>query len=131
MNIAIVGYGRMGHIVEKLAVERGMKIKSIIDPNAEGATHKEINENSLKGVDVCIEFSSPESAVDNTRKIAALKKNLVLATTGWYGQLDEVKEIVKEEGIGFIYAPNFSIGVNVFFKIVENAAKIINNIESL
>ena len=128
MNIAIIGYGKMGHIIEKLAIEKGLTIKAIIDPVADGATHKEISGESLKDVDVCIEFSIPEVVIDNVTKIAALKKNLVLATTGWYAKLGEVKSIVKKAGIGFVYASNFSIGVNIFFKMIESAAKIIDKI---
>lgn len=128
MRIAIIGYGKMGRIVEKLAIERGITTSSIIDPIADGVTHKEINEDSLKNVDVCIEFSLPEVVMGNVKKISDLKKNLVLATTGWYDNLEEVKKIVKKAGIGFIYAPNFSIGVNAFYKIIENAAKLINKI---
>ncbi|MFH1642002.1 MAG: 4-hydroxy-tetrahydrodipicolinate reductase [Nanoarchaeota archaeon] len=128
MNIAIIGYGAMGKIVEETAVSKGHTIKSIIDPVADGTTHKEINEGSLKDVDVCIEFSVPAVAVNNLKKIAKHKKNLVLATTGWYDQLDEVKKIVMDSGIGFIYGSNFSVGVNIFYKIIDNASKIINNI---
>jgi len=129
MNIAIIGYGKMGHIVEQIAIKKGLNIRAIIDPIAEGATHKEINEESLKDVDVCIEFSLPEVAVENVKQIAALKKNLVLATTGWYDKVEEVKKIVEEAGIGFIYASNFSIGVNAFCKVLEKAAQVFNNIE--
>lgn len=128
INIAIIGYGKMGHIVEKLAIEKGITIKSIIDPVADGATHKEINEESLKDADVCIEFSLPETAVGNAKKIAELGKNHVMATTGWLDKLDEVRRVVEKSETGFVYASNFSIGVNVFYRIVRIAAKIINNI---
>ncbi|MBW2979799.1 4-hydroxy-tetrahydrodipicolinate reductase [Candidatus Woesearchaeota archaeon] len=129
MNIAIIGYGKMGHMVEKLAIEKGITIKSIIDPIADGATHKEINGESLNDVDVCIEFSLPEVAVANAKRIAELGKNHVMATTGWLDKLDEAKRVIEKSETGFVYASNFSIGVNVFYRIARVAAKIINNIE--
>ena len=130
MNIAIIGYGKMGRIVEQHVIKRGHTIKALIDPAAEDATHQEINKESLKDVDVAIEFSVPEVAVQNIKAVAEQGVNLVMATTGWYGHIDEVKKIVKGAGIGFIYASNFSIGVNLFFSMVEEAAKKINLVDS-
>ena len=129
MNIAIIGYGKMGHIIEKIALGRGIDVNAKIDPIAKDVTHKEINKKSLDEVDVCIEFTAPDAAVDNIRKIAALKKNIVVGTTGWYGKLDEVKEIVKKNNIGLIYSPNFSIGVNVFFRLINNISRMMNNLD--
>ena len=118
----------MGHIIERIAVERGHKIVAKIDPMAEGC-EREINKITLKDADVCIEFTIPDIAVENIKKVAALKKNIVVGTTAWYDKLDEVKKIVEESNIGFIYSPNFSIGVNVFFNIVKHTAKIMNNLK--
>ena len=129
MNIAIIGYGKMGHEIEKAAKARGINVVSIIDPNAADATHKSIDENSLKNADVCIDFTNPDAAVGNIKKISKFRKNIVVGTTGWQGNIGEVKKIVKSRRIGFIYASNFSIGVNIFFRIVENAAKIMNSID--
>lgn len=128
MNIAIVGYGKMGHIIEKVALDKGMNVKAKIDPVAEDATHKEINRESLKNIDVCIEFSAPDVAVENIRKIAAFRKNVVVGTTGWYDKVNEAKRIVGEKGIGLIYSPNFSIGVNVFFRLAKYISRIMNNL---
>ncbi len=128
MNIAIVGYGKMGHIIEKVALDKGMNVKAKIDPIAEDATHKEINRESLKNIDVCIEFSAPDVAVENIRKIAAVRKNVVVGTTGWYDKVNEAKRIVGEKGIGLIYSPNFSIGVNVFFRLAKYISRIMNNL---
>jgi len=128
MNIAIIGYGKMGHIIEKDALNRGHSVVTI-DPFAKDAKFKEINEESLKDVDACIEFTAPTVAVDNIKKIAALKKNMVIGTTAWYDRLDEAKQAVKENSVGMIYSPNFSIGVNVFFNIVKYTSKIMNNIK--
>lgn len=129
MNIAIIGYGGMGREIEKIALDKGMTIKSIIDPIAKGATHKEINQESLKGVDVAIEFTQPDIAIENIKKVAELGVTLVVGTTGWYDNVEEVKKIVKDSKIGFIYGSNFSVGVHAYFKIIEEAAKIFNKIE--
>jgi 4-hydroxy-tetrahydrodipicolinate reductase len=125
MKIAIVGYGKMGHEIAKVAQTKGISAVTI-DPTGENASFKEINEESMKDVDVCIDFTNPNSVVDNIKNISKFKKNIVVGTTGWYGKMDEVKEIVKSNDVGLIYASNFSLGVNIFFKIVESAAKLID-----
>ena len=130
MNIAIIGYGKMGHEIEKMARARGIIVKSIIDYSNSGANFREINEESMKNVDVCIDFTAPNAVVDNVKKISKFGKNIVVGTTGWNERLDEVRNIVTDRDMGFIYASNFSIGVNIFFRIVENAAKIINKIDA-
>ncbi len=128
VNIALIGYGKMGKIIERIAIEKGHTIKVIIDPFCETA-QKEINENTLEGVDVCIDYTHPDVVMGNIRKIAATGKNVVVGTTGWYDKMDEVKKIVDESGIGLMWSGNFSIGVNAFFKVIENAAKVFNKIE--
>jgi len=129
MNIAIIGYGKMGHEIEKIARDKGMTIKAIIDPMDEDATHKEINEESLQDVDVCIDFTHPDAVVNNIKKIVEFKKNIVVGTTGWYDNLDEIKKLVEDVNVGLIWSGNFSIGVNIFFSMVKNAAKIMNKFE--
>ena len=129
MNIAIIGYGRMGHEIEKIALDKGIKVTAIVDPNEKGASHRIIDEKSLKNADVCIDFSVPSQVVNNINQVSKLKKNIVVGTTGWYDRLDEVNKIIQKNKTGLIYASNFSIGVNIFFKIVENAAKIFNNLD--
>jgi len=127
MNIAIVGYGKMGHIIEKIAVDKGLNVVAKIDPAASDATHKEINSESLKDVDVCIEFTAPDVAVDNIKKIAALGKNIVVGTTAWYDGMEEVKKAVEDSSVGLIYAPNFSVGVNMFFRLVKYISKMMDS----
>jgi len=126
MNIAIIGYGKMGHIIEEIALEKGLTVKAKIDPLDEGATHKDISSESLDGVEVCIEFSTPAVAVENIKKIAALKRNIVVGTTAWYDKIEEVKKAVEENDIGFIYSPNFSVGVNIFFRLVKDISGMMN-----
>ncbi len=126
MNLAIIGYGKLGGVVKEIADSKGISISAIIDPSAEGATAKDITEESLKGVDVCIDFTLPEAVVGNVEKVAKLGKNLVVGTTGWYDDLDKVKKVVEDSGIGFLYASNFSLGMNIFFRMVKNSAAYFN-----
>jgi 4-hydroxy-tetrahydrodipicolinate reductase len=128
MNIAIIGYGGMGREIEKIATAKGMTVKSIIDPAAKEAAYKEINKESLDGVDVAIDFTHPDVAIGNIKKVSSLGVNMVVGTTGWYDNLAEVKKAVKKAGIGFVYGSNFSVGVHAYFKIVDAAAKIFNKI---
>ncbi len=127
MNIAIIGYGKMGHIIEKVALDKGLNVTAKIDPIAEDATHKEISEESLQDVDVCIEFTAPAIAVENIKKIAALGKNVVVGTTAWYDKIDEAKKAVEENDVGLIYSPNFSVGVNIFFRLVKNISGMMDS----
>lgn len=129
LNIAIIGYGKMGREIERVAKARGINIASVIDPNTKDAPFDEISRESMKNVDVCIDFTVPEAAIDNIKKAAGFRKNIVMATTGWYDDMDKAKKIVKGSGIGLIWSGNFSLGVNIFFRIVEDAAKIIDNVE--
>ncbi|MBI2659535.1 4-hydroxy-tetrahydrodipicolinate reductase [Candidatus Woesearchaeota archaeon] len=129
MNIAIIGYGKMGHEIERVAKSKGINVVSVIDTNDSNAGHKEINGESMQDVDVCIDFTAPNAVLGNIEKASKYKKNIVVGTTGWYDQIGRVKNIVGKSRIGLVYAPNFSIGVNMFFKIIENAAKIVNKME--
>lgn len=130
MNIAIIGYGKMGHMIEKIALDRGHNVTVKIDPAAPGATHHEINKESLRGVDVCIEFTAPDVVVENIKKLADLDKNVVVGTTGWYDKINEVRPLVIRKGIGLIYSPNFSIGVDIFFRLMEYVSKIMSHFEN-
>jgi len=129
MNIAIVGYGKMGKEIEKIAKDKDITIKSIIDPTADVTSHKEINEESMKDVDVCIDFTHPDNVIDNIKKITKFKKNIVVGTTGWYDNLNEIKKVIENENTGLIWSGNFSIGVNIFFNIIKDASKIINKFD--
>ncbi|HEX9006926.1 MAG TPA: 4-hydroxy-tetrahydrodipicolinate reductase [Bacteroidota bacterium] len=124
MNIALIGYGKMGREVERVAKEKGMKIAKIFDikenPQGMGLTR-----DSLKGVDVCIDFSSPVAVFDNICAVAEAGKNMVVGTTGWHDRLEEVRKLVKKTGIGFLYASNFSLGVNVFMQLAAHAAHLL------
>jgi 4-hydroxy-tetrahydrodipicolinate reductase len=129
MKIAIIGYGRMGREIEQSALLRGHEVVSIIDPAAEGATHTEVTARSLAGADVAIDFTAPKAVVPNIEKVAAHNVNMVVGTTGWSDEVRLAKEVVESSGIGFIWAPNFSIGINVFYEIIKHASRLFNKLE--
>lgn len=122
MNIALIGYGKMGHEIEKIAINRGHKIVSIIDIN----NPTDFDSSAFKSADVAIEFSTPDSAIDNYRRCFAAHVPVVAGTTGWLEHLDEVKKACSEEGQTFFYASNYSLGVNIFFTLNKFLAKIMN-----
>jgi 4-hydroxy-tetrahydrodipicolinate reductase len=115
----------MGKMVERIALERGheigVKLDDINNSNFEGIT-----EENFTGVDAAIDFSVPAAAIPNIEKIASLKVNLVVGTTGWLDSLDDVKAAVEKNDIGLVWSPNFSVGVNAFFRIVAEATKLLS-----
>ncbi len=124
MKIAILGYGKMGRLVEEIALREGMEIGPRLDvtdnPGGAGITAA-----SMAGVDAAIEFSQPDAVFDNIKAAAAVGVNLVVGTTGWGDRRSEVERLVLESGIGLVHASNFSVGMNLFFEIVSNAARAI------
>ena len=128
LGVSLIGFGGMGKILLELSKSKGIGVVSIVDPDAKEATHKEINKESVGKADVCIDFTTPEAVLENIGNYCSLKKNAVIGTTGWYNSLEKVRKQVEEAGIGLIYASNFSVGVNAFFRIVENASKTMNSL---
>lgn len=124
MNIAILGYGKMGREIEKIAVNRGHAI--VLKANKE---HPFLA-SDLKDADVAIEFSEPKSAVENIYKCFEAKTPVVVGTTGWYNRFPEVRDECLNTGNTMFYATNFSLGVNLFFKINEVLAKMMANLDS-
>jgi 4-hydroxy-tetrahydrodipicolinate reductase len=119
MNIALIGYGRMGHEIESIAVKRGHFIKLIVDED----NVTDLNSSKLKGIDVAVEFSSPSAAYNNIVKCLGEKVPVVSGTTGW---LDKYNDVVKEcnkNQTAFIHSSNFSIGVNLLFHLNSELAK--------
>lgn len=123
MKIALVGYGKMGRLIEGIANTRGHEIVSRfdIDNNVDGAG---LTAEALAGVDAAIEFSTPDTALVNVRRLVALKVPTVVGTTGWYAHLDEVKQHVAAHDAALVWGANFSIGMNLFFKIARDAAAL-------
>ncbi|MDQ1267085.1 MAG: 4-hydroxy-tetrahydrodipicolinate reductase [Bacteroidota bacterium] len=120
-KIAIVGYGAMGKIIESLAIERGFEITDIFDVDTG------INPSKHYDFDIAIEFTEPDSAIDNFKILSSMGKSIITGTTGWNNNLEEVREFIEKSGVGFIYSSNFSIGMQMFFRIIRSAARLINN----
>jgi 4-hydroxy-tetrahydrodipicolinate reductase len=126
VKIAIVGYGKMGRMIERFAVERGhevaLKLDEFNNANFEGITAR-----NFQTIDVAIDFSIPSAAVGNIERIAALGVNIVIGTTGWLDQIDHVRAVVEQSQTGLIWSPNYSVGVNAFFRVVAEAAKLLSD----
>ena len=122
MKIALIGYGKMGHAIEQIALQRGHEIVSVIDVN----NQEDFTSDAFKSADVAIEFSMPAVAMDNYRRAFAAGVPVVSGTTGWLEHLPEIKEACKA-GQTFFYASNFSLGVNIFFALNKYLAKIMND----
>jgi len=129
MKVSIIGYGKMGQLIEKAALERKVEVVSTIDPFHPAATHKVFSDEAMQGVDVCICFSQPAAALENIADACRWKKQVVIGTTGWVEQMGQVEQMVNESGVGLVYSSNFSIGVNIFFKIIELASQVINKFD--
>ncbi len=119
MDIAIIGYGRMGHEIESIAIKRGHSIKLIIDQYNED----DLNAVNLKDIDVAIEFSSPDAAVGNIMKCLNERVPVVSGTTGWLENYEMVAAACNDNQTSFIHSSNFSIGVNLLFRINSELAK--------
>jgi 4-hydroxy-tetrahydrodipicolinate reductase len=121
MNIAIIGYGKMGKVIEKIAIERGHHITVKIT-----SKDADFSSDQLKNVDVAIEFSVPKAAISNIQKCFDAGVPVIVGTTGWMDQLDKVTQECQKKNGGLFYASNFSIGVNIFFKVNQLLAKLMN-----
>ena len=121
MNIALIGYGKMGQAIEEIAVERGHKI--VLKINDENL--HEFTKENVKKADVAIEFTSPHSAFDNVKKIIGYSIPVVCGSTGWTDKIKEINKYCKQQKGSFLYASNFSVGVNIFFELNKKLAKLI------
>ena len=135
MKVAIVGYGKMGHMIEKALKGRGHECVCTVDLFAPDATcvtpdHAAMAEAVKKsGAEGIIEFTHPASVVDNIRALLPLRIPLVVGTTGWRDNVPEVTELVELNKTSLLYASNFSVGVNLFYRIVSAAASMISRFE--
>ena len=121
IGLAIVGHGKMGRLIEQLAPEYGFEVRAKF--TRENNLHDAgINRDSLVGVAAAIEFTTPDSAPDNLRRLAALGINTICGTTGWFEHLPTVREAILSADSGLVYSANFSVGVNVFLQTVARAA---------
>lgn len=122
MKIALIGYGKMGHIIEEIALSRGHEIACTIDIN----NIEDFESKEFRSADVAIEFTTPNTALGNISKCLAVGVPVVVGSTGWYGHLSEVKAEVEKTNGALFWASNFSIGVNVFVAMQKFVAKIMN-----
>ncbi|HAZ25541.1 MAG TPA: 4-hydroxy-tetrahydrodipicolinate reductase, partial [Algoriphagus sp.] len=122
MNILLLGYGKMGQLIGEIAESRGHNLAGKINID----NREDLDQLNSSNVDVAIEFSQPEAAVENIKWCLEKGIPIVSGTTGWLSQKPEIEAMTKEKNGTFFYASNFSIGVNVFFKVNEFLAKLMN-----
>jgi len=122
MNLAIVGYGKMGRMIEQLAPEYGFDVKLRLDIN-NNAGYEGMTAENFRGIDAAVEFSTPSTAMENIERLAQLGVNSVIGTTGWFGDIERAKKAVARGGTGLVWSPNFSVGVGIFLQLVAEAAK--------
>jgi 4-hydroxy-tetrahydrodipicolinate reductase len=127
MKIGLAGYGKMGKMVEVAALARGHEVVSITDPAFPPGALSVPSRPEL--ADVIIEFTVPGTALDNIRAAAALGKPVVTGTTGWYGALPEAAAAVEQAGTALLWSSNFSLGVNLFYRVASYAAALIDPFE--
>jgi 4-hydroxy-tetrahydrodipicolinate reductase len=120
--ILVLGKGKTGSLVAEVARERGHGVRALdINENEHAAA---LTAPSLAGVDVVIDFTAPEAAVENIRAVLALGSRVVVGTTGWYSKIDELKALAAKRGGGFLYGTNFSIGVQKLFRLTAELAQL-------
>ena len=123
MRIALLGYGKMGKMIERIAVSRGHQVVLVVDLD----NRADCSVEQLRQADVAIEFTTPAVAVDNYKWCMDAGVPVVSGTTGWLDRWEEVVGYCREKGGGFFYASNFSIGVNIFFRLNKYLAKMMDN----
>lgn len=119
MKLLVLGRGKTGSLVAEVARERGHDVRAIASAeNRDGAA---LTREGLAGVDIVIDFTTPQAVVGNIEACVRARQAMVVGTTGWHEELDRVRRLVEEAGTGFLYAANFSVGVNVFFEVARAA----------
>jgi 4-hydroxy-tetrahydrodipicolinate reductase len=117
MKIALFGYGKMGRVIEQAAQRHDIEVVAVVDPL--GGSRGDIGQ-----AEVCLDFTEPGAALGNIGRAAGAGSSIVVGTTGWYDQLDEARHIVDAAGTGLVYGSNFSLGVNLMFRLVSRAAEL-------
>lgn len=125
MKIALIGYGKMGKTIEKIAISRGHDVVSRIDID----NQEDFQSDAFKSADIAIEFTAPSVAVQNYKNAFKAGVSVVSGTTGWTEKMPEVKQFCKEKGLAFFWSSNFSLGVNIFFALNKYLANIMNEFE--
>lgn len=125
LQVVVLGPGKTGSLVAGVARERGHQVRTIdedINPNAAWLTPE-----NLSNVDVAIDFTTPHAVLNNIAACVSAKKAMVVGTTGWYGEIERIRQAVAEAGTGFVFGANFSYGVNLFFQIMKAAAPALSH----
>jgi len=125
-RLAIIGYGKMGQLIEQLAPGYGFNVALKLD-EFNNTSYEGVTAENFRGIDVAVDFSIPGAVVENVERISALGVNIVVGTTGWAEHVDRVKAAVRKNGIGLVWSPNYSIGVNVFARVVAETARLLAN----
>ncbi len=125
MNIALLGYGKMGKEIEAIALKRGHTIVLKVDEN----NVNNISESDHQKADVAIEFSTPHTVIENIKKCFNAQLPVVVGTTGWYENFEEITKLCSEKNGSLFHATNFSMGVNLFFKVNSYLAEMMNKYE--
>lgn len=123
MKIALTGYGKMGHMIEKIAQQRGHEVVCVIDKD----NTSDFDSDAFRSADCVIEFSTPATAVENIRNSFSQGVPVVCGTTGWTNAMHEIKEICDNGNGTFLFASNFSVGVNIFMAVNRYLARIMNS----
>jgi 4-hydroxy-tetrahydrodipicolinate reductase len=125
MNLLILGCGKTGSLVAQVARERGHGVKSMGATENREATA--LTEEELRTIDAVIDFTAPKAVLGNIEACVQAGKNMVVGTTGWYGELERVRRLVEKSGTAFLYAANFSVGINLLFEAARTAAGILQH----
>jgi 4-hydroxy-tetrahydrodipicolinate reductase len=123
VGLAIVGYGKMGRLIEQLAPQYGFEVRAKFD-SASNARGTGLTRESLRGVDVAVEFTTPDAAVENMLRLTDAGVNAAVGTTGWSESFSAVREALVKSGTGLVWAPNFSVGMNLFMQAVAHTAAL-------
>jgi 4-hydroxy-tetrahydrodipicolinate reductase len=121
-RLAIVGYGKMGRMIERMAPEYGFAVSARFS-GQDNSGAKALTQDTLAGVDVAVEFTRPEAAAENLRKLANAGVATVSGTTGWFAELERVKKEMDANGCALVWGANFSVGLNIFREVVAEAAR--------
>jgi 4-hydroxy-tetrahydrodipicolinate reductase len=125
-RLAIVGCGKMGRLVEQLAPQHGLQVALLLDER-DNANGRGITTKGFHDIDVAIEFTTPEAAPENLKRLARAGIAAVTGTTGWFDRLEEVSQAVAKAGTGLVWSPNFSVGVAVFRRLTGLAAELLRD----
>ena len=123
LRLALIGYGKMGKEIERVAIDRGMEITARVDIDAPS-----LSVEGVRTADVAVHFALPPTVVKHVEELAKLRKPVVIGTTGWQSDREKIRSLVQSSGIGLVHASNFSLGVNVFYRILKEAGSLFDRL---